>query len=189
MLPYPDDSLAIEEAIFDERVARRRKQKKIKIIVARKDTPEQLHTQEDEIDQEVDIKIEDDDADDWKVDHTDIVPEESQVVTKTEDIEERDEPPVSIRVVNENGPFSTILNTDSIKITQTLITGPYKVRQYFLSGPDGNIIGSFALFISNPDINSAPNGPNDMFRQLELTDIGLKRNPAAIPGRRYFLSF
>ncbi|KAM7222874.1 hypothetical protein V8F06_001772 [Rhypophila decipiens] len=81
-------------------------------------------------------------------------------------------------------PFSTILNRDSITITQTLYFGSYKVRQYFLPDPEGNIIGSFALFISNPDINAAPNGPNELFRQLELSDIGLKRNAAALPGNK-----
>ncbi|KAM7209622.1 hypothetical protein V8F20_000025 [Naviculisporaceae sp. PSN 640] len=127
MLPYPEEELAREEAIFDERMAKRRKQKPIKI----------------------------------------------------------DSRSISPRVDrNWAEPFSTVFNRDAIPITQTLHCGQYRVRQYFLPDPEGNIIGSFALFISNPVINASRNGPNELFRQLELLDIGLKRNPAAVPGHK-----
>jgi len=134
MLPYPDDNLAREEAVFDKSMARRRKQKKIKIILVRRDKTGEILAQETE-QAEDNGQIEDRDAD--ETDGMDIVPEEPH--TKEAD--------VSPKVVKGDEPFSTVINPDSIKIAQTLIAGPYRVRQYFLPGPGGNIIGSFALFI------------------------------------------
>ncbi|KAK3694575.1 hypothetical protein B0T22DRAFT_496957 [Podospora appendiculata] len=80
--------------------------------------------------------------------------------------------------------LATRLSHKVIRLMQHLSFGRYKARQYFLPDIDGNIIGSFTLFISNPHINSMANGPNDLHRQLELLDIGLRRNPAAVVGHK-----
>ncbi|KAK3330470.1 hypothetical protein B0H66DRAFT_612078, partial [Apodospora peruviana] len=82
------------------------------------------------------------------------------------------------------GPVATRINNNCICVTQHLMLGRYQVRQYFLPDPEGTIVGSFSLFISNQHINAAPNGPNDMFREIELADVGLKRNSAAIAGHK-----
>ncbi|KAK0628598.1 hypothetical protein B0T17DRAFT_588674 [Bombardia bombarda] len=80
--------------------------------------------------------------------------------------------------------LATRINRSCVQLTQDLALGQYKVRQYYLPDPEGNIIGSFTLFVSNSNINSSENGPDDIFRQLETTDIGLKRNPVAIVGHK-----
>jgi hypothetical protein len=49
-----------------------------------------------------------------------------------------------------------------------------------------NDIGSFTLFSSNPEINGNDNGPDRLFRALELMDLDLKRNPAALAKRKSF---
>lgn len=37
--------------------------------------------------------------------------------------------------------------------------------------------GSIAQFVSNKAINGRENGPNDLFRRLQLANIGLRRYP------------
>jgi hypothetical protein len=38
-------------------------------------------------------------------------------------------------------------------------------------------IGTVTHFSANRDVLSQPNGPNDLFRQLQLVDLGLRRYP------------
>lgn len=49
---------------------------------------------------------------------------------------------------------------------------PYKKLTYILPG-----VGSITHFVANKAINSRLNGPNDMFRNLQNTRLGLKRYP------------
>ncbi|KAK1833091.1 hypothetical protein QBC39DRAFT_279594, partial [Podospora conica] len=76
------------------------------------------------------------------------------------------------------------INSHFPMASHTFTAGNYKVTQYFLPTPNGGTAGSFTLIRSNDDVNRAMNGPDYLFRQLESTDIGLKRNPAAIPGNK-----
>lgn len=62
--------------------------------------------------------------------------------------------------------------------------GGYNVRQFFLTDAQERIIGSFTIFQSNDVINARPGGPDELFRSLEVEDIGLKRNPAAVAGHK-----
>ncbi|KAK3365209.1 hypothetical protein B0T24DRAFT_428302 [Lasiosphaeria ovina] len=80
--------------------------------------------------------------------------------------------------------LATRLNRTCLNGTQTITLGSYTARQYFLPDPSGNIIGSFTLLMSNRQINSQPFGPDQLFREIEQKDIGLKRNPVAIPGHK-----
>lgn len=49
---------------------------------------------------------------------------------------------------------------------------PFRRLTYRIRG-----VGCITHFISNRDINSRVNGPNDLFRQLQSTDLGLRRYP------------
>ncbi|KAK0703506.1 hypothetical protein B0T26DRAFT_744306 [Lasiosphaeria miniovina] len=63
--------------------------------------------------------------------------------------------------------LATRLNRTCLNDTQTVTLGSYTARQYFLPDPSGNIIGSFTLLVSNPQINSQPFGPDHLFREIE----------------------
>ncbi|KAL4922811.1 hypothetical protein BDW62DRAFT_3143 [Aspergillus aurantiobrunneus] len=57
---------------------------------------------------------------------------------------------------------------------------PYRVVKYDLGEP-----GFIMHFVSNRAINSRPNGPDDLFQQLQLEELGLRRHPmgqAVVPG-------
>lgn len=95
--------------------------------------------------------------------------------------------------VNENAlnehvfhhdPFATIFQRGYLRLSQTLTLGGYQVRQYFLPDAQGRILGSFSIFSANPEIIGKPYGPDELFRTLEVADIGLRRNPAAVFGRK-----
>jgi hypothetical protein len=81
-------------------------------------------------------------------------------------------------------PFATVYHRGYLPLSQTLTLGGYAVRQYFLPDAQGQILGSFSIFSASQEVISKPNGPDDLFRTLELTDIGLRRNPAAVIGRK-----
>ncbi|KAL2183253.1 hypothetical protein L209DRAFT_813165 [Thermothelomyces heterothallicus CBS 203.75] len=81
-------------------------------------------------------------------------------------------------------PFATIYQRGYLQFSQTLTLGGFEVRQYFLPNSKGRILGSFSIFSASKEITSKPNGPDDLFRTLELTDIGLRRNPAAVVGHK-----
>ena len=80
--------------------------------------------------------------------------------------------------------LAVVLNRQCLKYTREFTFGSYVAQQYYLPDAAGNIIGSFTLFTSNDAINSAENGPDSLFRDLEVIDIGLKRNPAAVAGHK-----
>jgi hypothetical protein len=97
--------------------------------------------------------------------------------------------------VNENAlnerpflydPVATIFQRGYLRHSQTLTLGGYQVRQYFLPDSQGRILGSFSIFSSSPEINAKPGGADELFKTLEVTDIGLRRNPAAVVGRKCF---
>ncbi|KAK3996318.1 hypothetical protein QBC44DRAFT_232180, partial [Cladorrhinum sp. PSN332] len=79
---------------------------------------------------------------------------------------------------------ATIFQRGYIRKTQTLSVGGHTMRQYFLPDSEGRIIGSFSVLSSTPEINARPGGPDELFRTLEVKDIGLRRNPAAIIGHK-----
>lgn len=81
-------------------------------------------------------------------------------------------------------PFATIYHRGYLQFSQTLTLGGYKVRQYFLPDSNGKIVGSFAIFSASEEIKCRPNGAWDLFRELERTDVGLRRNPSAVVGRK-----
>jgi len=56
--------------------------------------------------------------------------------------------------------------------------GLYDVYEYILPGKGDEVAGFIRLFKSNSVINQQPDGPNDLFTQMQINDFGLKRNPA-----------
>lgn len=50
---------------------------------------------------------------------------------------------------------------------------PYEIRTYTM--PNG--VGSITHFVGNDISNGIPNGPDDMFEQMQLGDFGLRRYP------------
>ncbi|KAJ4298633.1 hypothetical protein N0V88_003664 [Collariella sp. IMI 366227] len=81
-------------------------------------------------------------------------------------------------------PFATIYHRGYLEYSQTLVLGGFQVRQYFLPDSQGQILGSFTIFSASDEVNCRPNGPDDLFRSLERTDIGLRRNPSAVVGHK-----
>jgi hypothetical protein len=81
-------------------------------------------------------------------------------------------------------PYATVYQRGYLQFSQTLTLGGHQVRQYFLPDSQGRILGSFSIFSASQEVNSRPNGPDDLFRTLEVTDIGLRRNPSAVIGRK-----
>jgi hypothetical protein len=83
----------------------------------------------------------------------------------------------------EMDPFATIYQRGYLRFSQTLELGGFKVRQYFLPDAQGQILGSFSIFSASEEVNGGWYGSDYLYRTLELTDIGLRRNPAAVFGR------
>ncbi|KAK0729879.1 hypothetical protein B0H67DRAFT_651426 [Lasiosphaeris hirsuta] len=86
--------------------------------------------------------------------------------------------------ITAHDTFAIVLNRTCIQPADTLVLGNYTAQQYLLPDAAGEVIGSFTMFVSNQNINSRQNGPDDLFRELSATDIGLKRNPAANAGTK-----
>ncbi|KXX72819.1 hypothetical protein MMYC01_210501 [Madurella mycetomatis] len=82
-----------------------------------------------------------------------------------------------------HGPFATILQRGYLRFLQTLTLGGYQVRQYFLPDAQGRILGSFSISAS-PEIHAEPGGSDELFGTSEVTDIDLRRNPAAVVGHK-----
>ena len=83
-----------------------------------------------------------------------------------------------------NHLHATILNSNHLRNSEVLSLGGFTVSMFYLPDKSGKIIGGFALLASTPGINSRPGGPDELFRELEAQDIGLRRNPAAVAGRK-----
>ncbi|KAG9240275.1 hypothetical protein BJ878DRAFT_304018 [Calycina marina] len=53
----------------------------------------------------------------------------------------------------------------------------YHVTIYDLPGDSGEMVGSVSIFKSDAFINARSGGANDIFGNIQLVDLGLKRNP------------
>lgn len=86
--------------------------------------------------------------------------------------------PISLRSVVDDfelGPIKRALYFDP-KFARPDVDdqslSPYRKLTYQIEG-----VGSVTHFVSNRSINSRENGPNDMFKQLQCMDLGLRRYP------------
>ncbi|KAK3310812.1 uncharacterized protein B0T15DRAFT_387684 [Chaetomium strumarium] len=73
----------------------------------------------------------------------------------------------------EMDPFATIYQRGYLRFSQALTLGGFEV-----------LLGSFSIFSASESVNRRHNGPDELFRTLELIDIGLRRNPAAVVGHK-----
>lgn len=86
--------------------------------------------------------------------------------------------PVSLRSVIDDfelGPIKRTLFFDpkfTIPEIDDLSLHPYRKLTYRIKG-----VGTVTHFVSNKAINSRANGPNDLFQQLQISDLGLRRYP------------
>ncbi|ODM15422.1 hypothetical protein SI65_09025 [Aspergillus cristatus] len=94
--------------------------------------------------------------------------------------------PVSLRSVIDDFELSPIKRTlffdpkFTIPEIDDSSLHPYRKLIYRIPG-----VGSLTHFASNKAINSRENGPNDLFRQLQISDLGLRRYPlqqSVVPG-------
>ncbi|KAK3336035.1 hypothetical protein B0T19DRAFT_408328 [Cercophora scortea] len=190
MQPYPDHVLEEEAAKFDGLMSRRRRQNAVNRGSAVSDLVEEAESAGDTTDRSISDKQMTEDS---EVDESDIDEDDSDMAGAGQSKKNTNgtlestvrESPSEVALDNgEVDLLATRLNRKVIRLMQNLSFGRYTARQYFLPDIDGNIIGSLTLFTSNPQINAMANGPNDLYRQLELLDIGLRRNPAAIVGHK-----
>jgi hypothetical protein len=63
--------------------------------------------------------------------------------------------------------------------------GRYTAAQYLLRDEKRDIIGSITVLQASSDILSAANGPNDIFAEMSVQDIGLQRNAVTCNGCEY----
>jgi hypothetical protein len=56
------------------------------------------------------------------------------------------------------------------------------VTKYDIPGEEGEIVGNVFHFKSNTIINGQPNGPDDLFAELQVAKLGLKRNASKCRG-------
>ncbi|KAI9929841.1 hypothetical protein MW887_011647 [Aspergillus wentii] len=86
--------------------------------------------------------------------------------------------PISLRSVLEDfelGPIKRTIFFDSkfaVPEVDDQSLSPYRKLTYRIRG-----VGSITHFVSNKTINSRANGPNDLFKQLQVADLGLRRYP------------
>lgn len=87
--------------------------------------------------------------------------------------------PISLRSVSDDfelGPIQRAVLTESkyaLVDVDKRIYAPYYTRvTYTLNG-----IGTITHFVANKAATGRPGGPNDLFRQLQLADLGLRRYP------------
>lgn len=84
--------------------------------------------------------------------------------------------PVSLRSVIDDfglGPLKRAYHFDgrfAIPDIDDKTLFPYRKLTYRIPG-----VGSITHFVANRIINSRPDGPNDLFRQLQVADLGLRR--------------
>jgi hypothetical protein len=63
------------------------------------------------------------------------------------------------------------------------VMGLYDVFEYVIPGlQQDEVVGVIRHFRSSGIINAQPDGPNDLFHQMQEEDFGLKRNPARLKG-------
>ncbi|KAH8886697.1 hypothetical protein GQ53DRAFT_599597, partial [Thozetella sp. PMI_491] len=76
------------------------------------------------------------------------------------------------------------LNGACIQSVRSITLGGYQGHQFFLPDQQGKIIGSVTVFAATANINSRVGGPDEMWQDISEADLGLRRNPVALAGRK-----
>ena len=72
--------------------------------------------------------------------------------------------------------------------TRYLTLGRYTVHEYIIPDEIGEPVGTVRQFKAIPLTNQQPDGPDDLFHQMQENDFGLKRSASRCKGGRYFYS-
>lgn len=72
----------------------------------------------------------------------------------------------------------------SIKV-KTASTKFYDICEYAIPNHENKSIGFVRHFKPRKVVNELPDGPNDLFMQLQTEDFGLQRNASRLAGRKY----
>ncbi|KAF4628654.1 hypothetical protein G7Y89_g9496 [Cudoniella acicularis] len=71
---------------------------------------------------------------------------------------------------------------NAVRSLNPQIVGQYKVYDFVLPDEKGVNIGNIRIYKSNAFINGQVDGPDDLFREIQEADCGLKRNPVRQKG-------
>lgn len=87
--------------------------------------------------------------------------------------------PISLRSVSDDfelGPVQRAILADSkyalVNVDKASLAPYYTRVTYTLNG-----VGAITHFVANKAATARPGGPNDLFRQLQVVDVGLRRYP------------
>lgn len=87
--------------------------------------------------------------------------------------------PISLRSVSDDfelGPVQRAILADSryalVNVDKASLAPYYTRVTYTLNG-----VGTITHFVANKAATARPDGPNDLFRQLQVADVGLRRYP------------
>ncbi len=76
----------------------------------------------------------------------------------------------------KNTPRKDLVSSGIEEIKMKL--GAYSVTKYLIPDEEGQVIGFVSVFKSNQLINQQPDGPDDLFKQMQEPEFDLKRNSA-----------
>lgn len=82
--------------------------------------------------------------------------------------------PINEVIARSNPPMADIVGA-SLRFMQKVMP-PYVIHEYVLPDENGQSIGFVRHFKANGLINKQYDGPNDLFRQMQERDFGMKRN-------------
>lgn len=95
--------------------------------------------------------------------------------------------PASLAISNSNAPkVKTFVSKSIGSTTLDLWPGAWKVTRYDIPGEQGEIVGNVFHFKSNARLNQRPNGPDELFKELQVARLGLKRNASRCPGGKHY---
>ncbi len=77
------------------------------------------------------------------------------------------------------------LVSDTILVAYKVF-GRYNITEYVLPGENDEPVGFVRIFKADEVINAQPDGPDDLFRQMQEHDFGLKRRPVRTPGSKCY---
>ncbi|KAG9228506.1 hypothetical protein BJ875DRAFT_477330 [Amylocarpus encephaloides] len=84
--------------------------------------------------------------------------------------------------MGEEVPAQRPFHHSTIHAVEPKVFGKYDVYEYHIPGERGEIIGFVRHFKSSGLINQQPDGPNDLFKQMQTGELDLRRNPARQAG-------
>lgn len=71
-------------------------------------------------------------------------------------------------------------------VSREYASGQYRVRRYEICGNFGQNVGFVEHYVSNEIINSQPGGPNDLFKDMQVTEMHLKKSPVRAAGSKFY---